>query len=56
MAKYIRTNYARLPIFYGDDGRRVKTIYVSNIREGVSYSVKLKSLYLFHKVRFCHFC
>lgn len=36
MAKYIRPTYTRLPIFYDDDGRRVKTIYVSNIREGVS--------------------
>ncbi|KAJ6648663.1 hypothetical protein Bhyg_03894 [Pseudolycoriella hygida] len=33
MAKYIRSTYARLPIFYDDDGRRIKTVYVSNIRE-----------------------
>ncbi|KAG4070012.1 hypothetical protein HA402_013672 [Bradysia odoriphaga] len=35
MAKYIRSTatYTRLPIFYGDDGRRIKTIFVSNIRE-----------------------
>lgn len=38
MAKYIRstTPYARLPIFYGDDGRRIKTIFVANIRDRVS--------------------
>ncbi|XP_037042471.1 uncharacterized protein LOC119078864 [Bradysia coprophila] len=35
MAKYIRSTatYTRLPIFYGDDGRRIKTIFVSNIRD-----------------------
>lgn len=48
MAKFIRSTYKRLPIFYGDDGRRVKTVYVSNIRERVSENdSQMKVLVLF---------